>query len=359
MNIIKKAAVVCGKLARNPRTNFCHLLLQDGSCSKIVVPVAVRRRYSSVGNLDTDRRYVPRRTLLYIPGHDLRKLRKVPELDVDCAVLECEDGVAHDMKAEARKNICMMLDELGEVEGMDIAVRVNSVGSGLMNEDLKVIMKAHHLPQTILLPKVDTVDDVVLFTSQFRSAVGSRTGGYCPHLITYVESAEGLRNMEDVLDRAQDFSKQGIYHLDGVVFGSDDFCADIGAMRTTDALELTYVRQKIVTIARGHRIQAIDMVYIDYKDLEGLRLQSEEGARDGYTGKQIIHPNQAATVREAFTPSPERVDWATKLIEAFEQHQKSGQGAFIFRGHMIDRPLLLQARNVLQTVENVKKTPSK
>ncbi|XP_076444983.1 citramalyl-CoA lyase, mitochondrial-like isoform X2 [Babylonia areolata] len=292
---------------------------------------------------------------MYVPGHDLKKLRKVPHLGVDCAVLECEDGVALDKKAEARENIRMVLDELRDVKGVDIAVRVNSVSSGLVDEDLKAIMSAQYRPKTILLPKVDTVDELVLFTDRFRTAVGSHTAGYCPHLITYVESAEGLMNMKDVLRRADGFSKEGTYHLDGVVFGSDDFCADIGAMRTVDASELTYARQKIVMVARAYRIQAIDMVYIDYKDPEGLRVQSEQGARKGYTGKQVIHPSQVSIVNEAFTPSPERVEWATKLIESFEHHQKSGQGAFTFRGHMIDKPLLLQARNVIQTVENVKK----
>ncbi|KAL8559495.1 hypothetical protein ACOMHN_037159 [Nucella lapillus] len=259
------------------------------------------------------------------------------------------------LQAEARHNICMMLDELGKVDGVDVAVRVNSVSSGLLDDDLQVIMKAQNLPETILVPKVDTVDDLVLFTDRFRSAVGDRSAGYCPHIITYVESAEGLMNMKDVLRRADAFSKEGIYHLDGVVFGSDDFCADIGAMRTVDALELTYARQKIVMVARAYRLQAIDMVYIDYKDYEGLRIQSEQGARKGYTGKQIIHPGQVPIVSEAFTPSSDRVEWAMKLIEAFEHHQKSGQGAFTFRGHMIDRPLLLQARNVIQTVANVKR----
>nr|KAG5696782.1 hypothetical protein BaRGS_012805 [Batillaria attramentaria] len=186
---------------------------------------------------------------MYVPGHDMKKLRKIPVLGVDCAVLECEDGVALNKKAEARENIRVALDELGEVEGVDLAVRVNSVSSGLLEEDLRVVMAAKRKPATILLPKTNTVDDIILIV--LKAALGSRAMGYCPHLITYVESAEGLMNMKDVLRRAETFSREGVYHLDGVVFGSDDFCADIGAVRTGDAVELTYARQKIVMVAKA------------------------------------------------------------------------------------------------------------
>ncbi|KAK7483277.1 hypothetical protein BaRGS_00025444 [Batillaria attramentaria] len=309
--------------------------------------------------LEGTRPYVPRRSLMYVPGHDMKKLRKIPVLGVDCAVLECEDGVALNKKAEARENIRVALDELGEVEGVDLAVRVNSVSSGLLEEDLRVVMAAKRKPATILLPKTNTVDDIILvgvrIHRSLKAALGSRAMGYCPHLITYVESAEGLMNMKDVLRRAETFSREGVYHLDGVVFGSDDFCADIGAVRTGDAVELTYARQKIVMVAKAYRIQAIDMVYTDYKDLDGLKWQSEQGARKGYTGKQVIHPNQVAPVNTAFTPSPELVERATELTAAFEQHQAGGHGAFTFRGQMVDMPLLLQAKNVLQTMQNIRK----
>ncbi|XP_070190837.1 citramalyl-CoA lyase, mitochondrial-like isoform X2 [Littorina saxatilis] len=350
--------VACKQFVRtDSNKQSCRLLLQNARPACCAFPSNEPRSRSQCTTTDfqTARRYVPRRTLMYVPGHDLKKLHKIPKLGVDCAVLECEDGVALNKKAEARENIRGMLDELGEVEGVDIAVRVNSVSSGLMEQDLNVIMTAQRLPETILLPKTDTVEDVILFTDRLRAALGDRTQGYCPHLITYVESAEGLMNMTDILRRAQAYSMEGVYNLDGVVFGSDDFCADIGAERSVDASELTYARQKIVMVAKGYRIQAIDMVFTDYKDAEGLRVQSEQGARKGYTGKQLIHPNQVSVVRDAFTPSSERVDWATELIYAFQEHQNSGVGAFTFRGNMVDKPLLLQARNVLHTVQNVKR----
>ncbi|XP_005093332.1 citramalyl-CoA lyase, mitochondrial [Aplysia californica] len=302
--------------------------------------------------------FVPRRTLMYVPGHDPRKLGKIPNLGVDCAVLECEDGVALNKKEDARKNIKEALSSL-QIDNIDVALRVNSVSSGMMEDDLTAIigqglgstLGVEQLPHTILLPKVDSVEDLIIFTDRLQAVKLGRD--YCPYLITYVESAQGLMNMKDVLHHATEYSKDGVYKIDGVVFGSDDFCADIGAERTLDAKELTYARQKIVMVAKAFRIQAIDMVYVDIHDKEGLRVQSEEGARKGYTGKQVIHPGQVAVVEAAFTPSPARVEWATELIQGFDEHQASGKGAFTFRGQMIDMPLLRQAKNVLQIVKNV------
>jgi len=177
------------------------------------------------------------------------------------------------------------------------------------------------------------------------------------NLIIFAESAVSLLKLEDICQRAAELSDLGApVQLVGIVFGSDDFCADIGAERTSNAVELLYARQKLVLVAKAFRLQAIDLVYIDYKDLEGLKTQSKEGARMGFTGKQVIHPGQIAIVQEAFTPSPDKIKWATELIDAFNLHQKSGQGAFNFHGHMIDMPLVLQARNIVQSLKQLIKT---
>ncbi|KAI8792042.1 citrate lyase subunit beta protein, mitochondrial [Biomphalaria glabrata] len=316
----------------------------------------IRMGYSTVSNIDQT--YIPRRTVMYVPGHDPKKLKKIPNLGVDCAVLECEDGVAINMKVQARKNIREALEYL-IVKNMDLALRVNSCSSQLMEDDLGAIIgsdigepaKVECLPQTILLPKVDHVQELVTFTERLKSVKLNRK--YCPYLITYVESTQGLMNMRDIMKQAAKYSEEGIFRMDGVVFGSDDFVADIGADRTSDAKELIYARQKIIAIAKAFRLQVIDMVHVDIEDLEGLKRTSIEGAKMGYTGKQVIHPKQIQTVQEAFTPSPVKVKWAQELIEGFEQHQKSGKGAFVFRGQMIDMPLLRQAKNILRVVENV------
>ncbi|GFO27243.1 citrate lyase beta-like protein [Plakobranchus ocellatus] len=337
-----------------------HCLKQHWGWYSLVTKSHVRR-FSNNPDKPLDSPYIPRRTLMYVPGHDPKKLKKIPTLGVDCAVLECEDGVAVNMKAQARKNIRDALEYL-EIKNVDLALRVNSRSSDLMESDLTDVIgdalgpaaRVEKLPQTILLPKVDTVEDLVIFTDRLRSVKLGRK--YCPYLVTYVESAQGLMNFKDILKKAASFSVDGHFKLDGAIFGSDDFVADIGAERTVDAKELMYARQKFVMVAKAFRLQAIDMVHVDIHDTDGLTKQAQEGAKMGFTGKQIIHPVQIPHVEAAFTPSPARVQWATELVKSFEEHQLSGQGALVFRGQMIDMPLLRQAQNVLQIVKNVHKT---
>ncbi|XP_007227836.3 citramalyl-CoA lyase, mitochondrial isoform X1 [Astyanax mexicanus] len=294
----------------------------------------------------TSLKYIPRRAVLYVPGNDERKLRKLTSLDVDCAVLDCEDGVALNKKAAARETIPKMLAEL-QLGRTEKCVRVNSVSSGLAEADLEVILQAEVLPPALMLPKVEDVGEVQWFVDRFQQHLKGRKLMEPIRLVTFVESAVGLLNFKAVCEEIRQLGPKVGLHHDGVVFGSDDFCASIGATRTKDARELLYARQKVVVTTKAFGLQAIDLVYIDYKDGEGLLQQAREGAHMGFTGKQVIHPNQIQTVQEEFSPSPERVKWATELIAAFEEHQKLGKGAFTFHGSMIDMPSLKQAQNIV------------
>ncbi|MFN8428264.1 MAG: aldolase/citrate lyase family protein, partial [Anaerolineales bacterium] len=129
--------------------------------------------------------------------------------------------------------------------------------------------------------------------------------------------------------------------------GGEDFAASVGAVRTKAATELLYARQAVVTACAANDLQAIDIVFIDFKDPEGLRLEAEEGARFGFSGKQIIHPNQVEAAQEAFTPSAEAIEYAKRIVESFEASQKEGKGAYALDGKMIDMPLLKNAQKVL------------
>ncbi|XP_076118660.1 citramalyl-CoA lyase, mitochondrial [Alosa pseudoharengus] len=302
-----------------------------------------RRAHHTPG---TSLRYVPRRAVLYVPGNDVRKLKKLTSLDVDCAVLDCEDGVALTKKSEARETIPKMLAEL-DLGRTEKCVRVNSVSSGLAEDDLQVILGAEVLPTALMLPKVEDTTEVQWFVDRFQRHLKGRALSEPVRLVTFVETAVGLLNFKAVCAEVRDLGPKAGLHHDGVVFGSDDFCASIGATRTKDARELLYARQKVVVTTKAFGLQAIDLVYIDYQDGDGLRQQAREGALMGFTGKQVIHPNQIKAVQEEFSPSPERVSWAQELIAAFDEHQKLGKGAFTFRGSMIDMPSLKQAQNIV------------
>ncbi|KAI1899600.1 hypothetical protein AGOR_G00063460 [Albula goreensis] len=291
-------------------------------------------------------RYVPRRAILYVPGNDERKLRKLTSLDVDCAVLDCEDGVALSKKAEARETIPKMLAELN-LGRTEKCVRINSVSSGLAEADMEVILQATVLPPALMLPKVEDTEEVQWFVDRFQHYLKGRTLPEPVRLVTFVETAVGLLNFKAVCEEVRKLGPKAGLHHDGAVFGSDDFCASIGATRTKDATELLYARQKVVVTTKAFGLQAIDLVYIDYQDGDGLRKQAREGALMGFTGKQVIHPSQIQPVQEEFSPSPERIKWAQELISAFKEHQKLGKGAFTFHGSMIDMPSLKQAQNIV------------
>jgi len=166
--------------------------------------------------------------------------------------------------------------------------------------------------------------------------------------ISYVETSTGLLNFESVCKSAKNNDHFKNIKHSGCVFGSDDFCADMGIERDINAL--LYARQKIATVCRAYGIDAIDAVYIDFKYQAGLVEQSLQGKSFGFSGKQLIHPTQIEPVNTAFSPGSDKVDWARGLIREFDLAEKDGRGAFTFRGQMIDRPLLLQARNVLKIV---------
>uniref|UniRef100_A0A914WM41 Citramalyl-CoA lyase, mitochondrial n=1 Tax=Plectus sambesii TaxID=2011161 RepID=A0A914WM41_9BILA len=313
---------------------------------------------SGTGASSSNDKYVPRRALLYVPASNPKMLDKAPKLQVDCLVLELEDGVALTAKAEARQNIRKYLDNWPQQHAChEVGVRVNSVSSGLLADDVTELAKSSKLPDAFMVPKIDSVDDLNTVWKTFRSAYGDQRIRNTPtRMVIWIESARALLDMPQILKAASTLHKSAqFFRTDAVVFGSDDYCADIGATRSNDATEIMYARQHFVACCKAYGMQAIDAVYIDYKDVEGLKKQCEQGKSWGFNGKQVIHPTQIGTVQDCFLPSAERIDWATELIKEFEQHQRGGKGAFTFRGHMIDRPLLLQAKNVVELVRNVKK----
>ncbi|XP_069614069.1 citramalyl-CoA lyase, mitochondrial [Ranitomeya imitator] len=302
-------------------------------------------------------KYVPRRAVLYIPGNDERKIQKIATLTVDCAVLDCEDGVAINKKVQARETIVKALEEydLGKTEK---CVRINSVSSGLAEEDLVAILQSKVLPSCVMLPKVESSEEVKWFAKKFLHHLKNRKLAQPINLVTFVETAIGLLNFKDVCEEAiQRGPKVGL-HLDGVVFGAEDFRASIGATSSKETHDVLYARQKIVVVAKAFGLQAIDLVYIDYKDADGLQRQAKEGALMGFSGKQVIHPSQIPIVQEQFTPSADKIKWAYELISAFQEHQRLGKGAFTFHGSMIDMPLLKQAQNIVTLATAIKNESS-
>jgi citrate lyase beta subunit len=278
-----------------------------------------------------------RRAFLYIPGDSERKIQKATTLDVDTICFDMEDGVAINRKDQARYTIATALGSLDFGRSERLA-RINPVCSGYENDDLQAVLPAQ--PDGIVVPKVEHPEQVQWVSAEiakFEQHSGIPVG-QIPLLIG-IESAMAILHLEAIASADP--------RLDGLIFGSEDLASDLGAVRTPAAWEVFFARSAVVLHAAAFGLQAIDMVNIDLHDLDQLRRESEQGAQMGYAGKQIIHPDQIGPVQEAFTPDQAAIEYATRLVAAFERHQAEGAGAFAFEGKMIDMPVVKAAERVL------------
>lgn len=277
-----------------------------------------------------------RRALLYMPGDNWKMITKSVTLGVDSICMDMEDGTAVNKKAEARATIAKALKEL-DFGASEKLARINSVGSGWEKDDIEAVLP--YKPDGIVIPKVESFEHVE-WASRIIEDAELKNGWQVNsiRILIGVETAKGILNLKEIAVHPR---------LDAIIFGGEDFAASIGAVRTKDAVELLYARQAVIVACAANDLQAIDIVTIDYKDLDALKVESEFGARLGFTGKQIIHPNQVAVVQEAFNPSDEAIAYARRIVETFEASQKEGKGAYSLDGKMIDMPLLKNAQKVL------------
>ena len=277
-----------------------------------------------------------RRALLYMPGDNWKMITKSVTLGVDSICMDMEDGTAINKKAEARATIAKALQELDFGTSEKLA-RINSVGSGWEKDDIEAVLPHH--PDGIVIPKVESFEQVE-WASRIIEDAELKNGWKVNsiRILIGVETAKGILNLKEIVAHPR---------LDAIIFGGEDFAASIGATRTKDAVELLYARQAVIVACAAYDLQPIDIVTIDYKDLEVLKVESEFGARLGFSGKQVIHPNQVPVVQEAFTPSAEAITYARRIVETFEASQKEGKGAYSLDGKMIDMPLLKNAQKVL------------
>jgi citrate lyase subunit beta-like protein len=278
-----------------------------------------------------------RRALLYVPGDDRHKIEKALTLGVDSICMDMEDGVATARKAQARTTIAKALQELDFGKSEKLA-RINGVGTGWEKQDIQAVLPSH--PDGIVIPKVEELAQIQ-WASELIEAAELEHGWPLSsiRLVVDVETAKGVLNLKEIASHPR---------LDAIIFGGEDFAASVGATRTPEAIELLYAREAVLTAAAAHGLQAIDIVAIDFKDLDIVRRESEFGARLGFTGKQIIHPAQVQPVQTAFTPDADAIAHARRIVEGFAASQSEGKGAFALDGKMIDKPLVSNAEKVLE-----------
>ncbi|KAM9967605.1 hypothetical protein ACTFIW_001689 [Dictyostelium discoideum] len=293
-----------------------------------------------------------RRVFFNVPGSDKRKIDKSLALSdtIDSIVLDLEDGVSVNRKQEARDTIqkAVVEESFGKAE---VLIRVNSVDSGLLEDDIDMIGKISSYIDGLVIPKVEHPDHLIYITQLLREKCGESNANNLKFMAC-VESAISLINLKEICNynekmNVNNNNNNNKSQLNALIFASEDYCADTGITRTPTATELLYARSSVVNHAVANGLQAIDMVCINYKNSEVLKKETHEGVQLGFHGKQAIHPNQIDIINESFRPSLEKFNFATKIVEQNEIHQSQGKGAFEIDGKMIDMPMVKWARNIL------------
>lgn len=278
-----------------------------------------------------------RRCILYVPGSETRKIEKAAALGADCICLDLEDGVAPSSKPDARAGIAHALRTL-DFRASEKMARINPVGSGLEIEDLASVVPAR--PDTIVIPKVGDAEQirrVSLYVSEMESHCGIEPGTIA--LVGMIESARGLLNLAVIASADP--------RLEALIFGAEDYAADVGALRTREGLEVLYARSAIVAACAAFGLQAIDLLYLDFRNPDGLRAETLRGAQLGYAGAQVIHPNQVPVVQQVYTPDDAAIAAAQRIVESARENLQAGRGAFALDNKMVDMPVIKSAERVL------------
>lgn len=276
-----------------------------------------------------------RRSVLFTPGDQGGMLRKAPGAGADVLVFDLEDAVAPSKKAAARETVTEVLSDPEFDPDAELCVRVNPVGAGAQT-DVSAIAPVANAVDSLMLPKTGAADDVETL------AVTCREHDLDPTVLALVESAAGVLAAAEIA---------AVPATDALVFGAEDLAADLGATRTEDGTEVLYARQRVVTAASAHEVDAIDTVYTDIEDTEGLAAAAADAAGLGYDGKMAIHPAQVTPINDAFTPAPERIEWAQRVLDAQDEAAAKDRGVFRVDGEMIDAPLIAQAEQIITRAE--------
>jgi citrate lyase subunit beta/citryl-CoA lyase len=287
------------------------------------------------------------RSWMFVPGDKQSMIDKALASAADAIILDLEDGVAAIEKENARRQIAATLDAVCERLKHDSdyrtpmrLVRTNTVGSERFIEDTKAVMR--HGLEGLVIPKIDTVAQIRTVEDELgRAEVAHHIPGGTVKLIVAIETPIGLFNAYQIASSSP--------RIAGLMFGAEDFTRELNLpiRREGEAVDMIYARSHIATAAAAAHVQAVDAVWVDLKDIEGMKRFAKQGRRLGMSGASLIHPSQIEPANAAFTPSDEDIAYAQAVMNAFEDARARGLGAIAFRGQMLDYPVVDRARQTL------------
>lgn len=256
-------------------------------------------------------------------------MRKAMSMESDVIIFDLEDAVSQANKELARETVLEALAESDDA-GPNVWVRINALEVG-GNEDVAALAEAELPPDRVLVPMIESVEQLEAVTARFEET------GFESKIAAIVETAGGVARVESIAAYPE---------LTGIVFGAEDYTADMGIVELDDRSYLNYARARIAVAGAAADIDALDTVYTDLGNTEGLREDSRQAINYGYDGKAAIHPTQIETINEVFTPDEEKIEWAKGVLEA--RDEAGDKGVFEYEGEMIDAPILSRAEEILR-----------
>ena len=282
------------------------------------------------------------RSLLFVPADSERKLEKSLGSGADILIVDLEDSVAPDAKPQARRTARTFVESARSDTAARIYVRVNDLATAMTDDDLAAVMPAR--PHGVMLPKSSSGHDVMLLSAKLRvcEAQNDIEDGATRIIPIITETAAGVLAAASYRDTTP--------RLAGLTWGAEDLSAAIGARASRDAdgryTDLfRHARLMTLLAASAAGVPAIDTVFPNFRDEAAFAAECAEAERDGFTAKMAIHPQQLGVINSTFTPSPEAVAEAAKVVAAFRE--AGDPGVLALDGQMLDRPHLRLAERIL------------
>ena len=273
----------------------------------------------------------PRRSVLYMPGANTRALEKAKSLPADSLILDLEDAVAPDAKAQARENIrAALVTGFGHREAV---VRINGLNTQWGLDDLKAF--ADTKANAILLPKVESasqIREVASLLKQFNPASTMK-------IWAMIETPLAIFKLPEIASSHP--------MLEALVLGTSDLVKDLHARHTPNRVESQTALSLSVLAARAHQLCVLDGVHLSLDDEGGLRQSCIQGRDMGFDGKTLIHPSQIALANQIFGPSLEEIDEARQRITAYEAAISSGAGIAVLNGKLVEELHIQDAKRIL------------
>jgi citrate lyase subunit beta/citryl-CoA lyase len=284
----------------------------------------------------------PRRSVLYMPGSNARAVEKAKTLPADGIILDLEDSVAPDAKETARQQVVAAV-KAGGFGRREVFIRVNGIDTPWHADDL--VAAARAAPDAILVPKVQSPETLELIGRRLLD-MGTH---HKTRIWAMIETPLALFNILAIAAEAKDSETR----LSGFVMGTNDLAKDTRARLVPGRMPMLPWLTTCVAAARIYGIDILDGVYNDLGNTDGLAIECIQGVELGFDGKTLIHPNQIEPCNKAFSPSPEEVVWARKMIAAFDLPENKSKGVVSIDGRMVERLHADMARRTVAIAEAV------